>query len=456
GEVSVSEKDLEKCSKCKSINIKQDEDSLDTWYSSGMWIFSTLGWPDTYRNNKKSGDLKKFHPTQVLETGYEIITLWVSRMIMMSLFALEEIPFENVYLHGMVLDGEGKKMSKSKGNGIDPLIMISKFGTDAVRLSLLIGSTPGNDIRLSEEKIEGQRNFVNKLWNISRYILAFSENKKENGGLFAKDNRQKMTASDKWISVKVKKLIEEVTKDIEDYNFSVAGEKMKEFTWNDLADWYIEASKFSQSEISGQLLRVILSDLLKLWHPYLPFVTEKIWNHYNDNMLMVETWADKDKYEELADDSEGEDFEIIKDIIIAIRNIRAENKVDVGKKIKVQIVSKAHSDKIEKNKELISRLRTGIEEIEVLEEGKAQEDAIVVTLKDIDIYIIGAIDKEKEKERIKKEIDKLNKFKRVIEKKLDNEQFVSNAPEEIIEKEKIKKKELAIRLEKLEEQMNTL
>ena len=456
GEVSVSEKDLEKCSKCKSTNIRQDEDSLDTWYSSGMWTFSTLGWPDTYKGNEKSGDLKKFHPTQVLETGYEIITLWVSRMIMMSLFALEEIPFENVYLHGMVLDGKGKKMSKSKGNGIDPLGMISRFGTDAVRLSLLIGSTSGNDIRLSEEKIEGQRNFVNKLWNISRYILAFSENKKGDGELFAKDNRQKMTTSDKWISVKVKKLIEEVTKDIEDYNFSAAGEKMKEFTWNDLADWYIEASKFSQSEISGQLLRAILSDLLKLWHPYLPFVTEKIWNHYNDNMLMVEVWADKDKYEELVGDSESEDFEIIKDIIIAIRNVRAENKVDVGKKIKVQIVSKTHSGKIEKNKELISKLRTGIEEIEVLEEGKAQEDAIVVALKDIDIYIIGAIDKEKEKERIKKEIDKLNKLKRVIEKKLDNEQFVSNAPKEIIKKEKIKKKELAIKLEKLEEQINIL
>ena len=217
----------------------QDEDTLDTWFSSGMWTFSTLGWPDNFKNGVKSGDLAKFHPTAVLETGFEILTLWVSRMILMSYYALGEKPFSDVYLHGMILDDKGKKMSKSKGNGIDPLDVIAKYGTDALRLALLIGNTPGNNARLSMEKVEAQRNFVNKLWNISRFILG--ELKIQNEKL--KINEEELTGAENWILGKLNNLIGETKKDIEAFAFSQAGEKLIDFVWNDFADWYLEASK---------------------------------------------------------------------------------------------------------------------------------------------------------------------------------------------------------------------
>ncbi|MBU1991866.1 valine--tRNA ligase, partial [Patescibacteria group bacterium] len=232
----------------------QDEDVLDTWFSSGMWTFSTLGWPDNFKDGKKTGDLARFHPIQVLETGYEILTLWVSRMIMMSLFAVQEIPFKNVYLNGMILDKNGKKMSKSKGNGIDPIEMIEKFGTDAVRLSLLIGSTPGNDARLSEEKIASYRNFVNKLWNISKYVI-FNFLPHIAGSIFNFQlNTSKLTLADQWVLEKFNNLIKEVDKDLTNYNFSQAGEKLREFTWNDFADWYLEISKFEKNEEKNEIL----------------------------------------------------------------------------------------------------------------------------------------------------------------------------------------------------------
>ncbi|MBU2250476.1 valine--tRNA ligase, partial [Patescibacteria group bacterium] len=269
----------------------QDEDVLDTWFSSGMWTFSTLGWPDNFKDGKKTGDLARFHPIQVLETGYEILTLWVSRMIMMSLFAVQEIPFKNVYLNGMILDKNGKKMSKSKGNGIDPIEMIEKFGTDAVRLSLLIGSTPGNDARLSEEKIASYRNFVNKLWNISKYVI-FNFLPHIAGSIFNFQlNTSKLTLADQWVLEKFNNLIKEVDKDLTNYNFSQAGEKLREFTWNDFADWYLEISKFEKNEEKNEILIYILNNLLKLWHPFIPFVTETIWQEIEQKkLLMIEKW----------------------------------------------------------------------------------------------------------------------------------------------------------------------
>lgn len=454
-EVTISETDLTECSKCKSKNVKQDEDSLDTWFSSGMWTFSTLGWPDTYENGEKLGDLKKFHPTQVLETGYEIITLWVSRMILMSYFALDEIPFENVYLHGMVLDKHGKKMSKSKGNGIDPLDMIEKFGTDAVRLSLLIGNTPGNNLRLSEEKIEGYRNFINKIWNISRYILSFHTDDKS-GKLFDEKNQKLMTASDKWICRKFYDLIEEVTDEIKNYNFSRAGEKLKEFTWNDFADWYLEATKFSNSAVSSRILKEILSDLLKLWHPFTPFVTEKIWSEFNDSMLMIEKWPDKEKYLKIIELKEEKSFEIIKEIITSIRNARTENKIEISKKVKAEIFARSHMDLIMENLKLISSMRTGIEGIEIQQDGEKIEDAIFVTVKDVEVYLIGGVDKDKEEERLNKEINALKNQITAIDKKLANYNFINKAPKEVVEREKARLKTYREKLTGLKSQLEKL
>ncbi|HOZ55983.1 MAG: Valine--tRNA ligase [Parcubacteria group bacterium ADurb.Bin316] len=427
---------------------EQDPDTLDTWFSSGMWTFSTLGWPDNYKDKKKIGDLAKFHPTQILETGYEIITLWVSRMIIMSLFALSEIPFENVYLHGMVLDKNGKKMSKSKGNGIDPIDVIDRFGTDSVRLSLLIGNTPGNDLRLSEEKIAGFRNLVNKIWNVARYIITNYEltitNYEFDGG--------ELTLSEQWILLKLNQLTKEVSEDIANYRFSPAGEKLREFTWDCLADWFLETTKFEDSKEKEKVLSHILTTILKLWHPFIPFITEKIWQDIDSGkFLMVEKWP-----EELKIEKPNNDFEIIKDIIIAIRNARAENKVEPAKKIKAIIYAGSKKELIESQTTLIKSLRTGIENLEIKEGGGKIDNAIYATTNGMEIYLIGAIDTAKEKERLQKEIANLEKMVKNIETKLANEEFIVRAPEEIVNQEKERLEKYKEELEKLKDRFEKL
>lgn len=419
----------------------QDPDTLDTWFSSGTWTFSTLGWPDNFKDGKKIGDLAKFHPTQMLETGYEIITLWVSRMVIMSFFALGEIPFENVYLHGMVLDKNGKKMSKSKGNGIDPLEVINKYGTDAVRLSLLIGNTPGNDVRLSEEKIEGQRNFINKLWNVARYIITNYELTITN----YKFDKNDLTEADHWMLWKTHLLIRQVTDDIKNYRFSQAGESLRSFTWDDLADWYLEVSKFEKNESKSDVIGYVLTNLLKLWHPFIPFVTEVIWKEIDDKkLLLIETWPEVKGENKL-----NNDFELIKNIITAIRNARAENKVEPAKKIKAVIYAGDKKEFVEEQAILIKSLRTGIEELEIKESGDKIDDSIFTTVGGIEIYLIGAVDKEKEKARLKKEIAKLEEACVNIVSKLTNNEFADRAPEHIIKQEKDKLARYRSELEKL-------
>jgi valyl-tRNA synthetase len=413
----------------------QDPDTLDTWFSSGMWTFSTLGWPDNFKKNKKSGDLLKFHPTQVLETGYEILTLWVSRMIMMSLFALQEIPFENVYLHGMILDKNGKKMSKSKGNGIDPIDMIEKFGADAVRLSMLIGSTPGNDSRLSEEKIEGFKKFINKLWNIARYILSNVKCQTLNV------KYQNLTLADEWILNKFNNLIKKINDDLKKYNFSQAGEKLRKFTWDDFADWYLEISKFEKNKEKNEILFYILKNLLKLWHPFIPFVTETIWQEIKtNNLLMIEKWPTvSTKFTNININN----FEIIKNIISAIRNARSENKIEPSKKIKTIICAEKYVALIEKNKELIKNLKTNINELEIKKscDIKTQDNQVIrIIIDDIEIYLINAKDKEKEQARINKKIIELEKLIFNLERKLFNKEFINKAPANIVKNEKEKLK----------------
>ncbi len=356
--------------KPKGAGWKQDEDVLDTWFSSGMWTFSALGWPD------KTKDLKTYHPTQVLETGYEIITLWVSRMVMMSLFATGEIPFENVYLHGMVLDRHGKKMSKSKGTGIDPLEMIEKYGTDAVRMSLIAGNTPGNDMRMSEQKIADFRNFANKLWNITRFVLMTVGEKT----LVPKKDIKNTTLADKWILIKLQNLFKEITQDIEYFQFSQAGEKLRDFTWNDFADWYIEISKFEGNKEKNSILFYITESLLKLWHPFMPFVTEALWRELgNKDLLMAAKWPEQ-KDLNIAGITLGEnigsDFDLVRDVIKAIRNLRAENGVKPKEKVKAVIYAGNKVELIKSQAELIKSLRTGVEELKVennkdkIEDGK--------------------------------------------------------------------------------------
>lgn len=435
----------------------QDPDTLDTWFSSSMWTFSTLGWPDNFKGTEKSGDLKKFHPTQVLETGYEIITLWVSRMIMMSFFALGEIPFENVYLHGMVLDKFGKKMSKSKGNGIDPLDMIEKFGTDSVRLSLLIGSTPGNDMRVSEEKIENYRNFVNKLWNISRFVTAkIGDNNSEE-----KIEEKNLTSADKWIIGKAKTLITEVTSDLDKYNFSLAGERLQDFTKNDFADWYLEVAKFENNQAEKNIiLGKILEDILKLWHPFIPFITEEIWSNLNkEKLLLIENWPTLESWNKITTEScddQADAFVKTQTIITAIRNLRAENKIEPTKKLKTVIYAGKDFKQIKNAEVLIKNLRTSVGELIIEKSGKKTAEALYVIVGGVEIYLINEIDKVAEQKRIARDLENLQKYVAGLEQRLSNEEFIKKAPSQIIDQEKEKLAKAQLDISEMEKYLQTL
>jgi valyl-tRNA synthetase len=430
----------------------QDEDTLDTWFSSGLWTFSTLGWPANQKSpfdKGGAGDLATFHPTSWMQMGYEILFFWMARMILMSAYVLDEIPFKNVYIHGILRDEKGKKFSKSSGNAIDPIEVAKKYGTDALRLSLLSGIAPGSDSRFYEEKVAGARNLVNKLWNISRYIISNIKYQISNAGIEYK----KITLADRWILAKMEKLIKEVTDDFNNYRFSQAEEKLREFTRDYLADWYLEVCKFEKSDEKGKILNLILKDLLKLWHPFIPFVTEKIWEEIGGGkLLMIEKWPDSAKATSgklSYVHEEGNGFELIKNIITAIRNARAENKIKPGKKIKAVMYVGKNIELIKSQQNLIKSMRTGIGELEIKENGDKIKEAIYIAIGEIEIYLIGGRDEIKEKIRIKKEIENLEKAIKGLKGKLGNKEFLKKAPAEIVKQEKEKFKRWEKELEKL-------
>jgi valyl-tRNA synthetase len=324
---------------------QQDPDTLDTWFSSSLWTFSTLGWPE------QTKDLQTFHPTSVMETGYDILFFWVARMILMTKYILRQVPFRTVYLHGLVRDKQGKKMSKSLGNGIDPVEMIEKYGADALRLSMVIGNTPGNDFRLYEEKIAGYRNFVNKLWNICRYILL-----SVNDVRVVENVPESKTLADKWILSRFRQIADLVTNKIEDFQFSEAGEALYDFTWHELADWYLEVAKLEGEK--DKILSYLLTQLLKLWHPYTPFITEVLWREAfgeKTGLLMVQPWPQNLPPQ----NNEAEKkFDVIKNIVIGIRNYRSENKILSTQVLSVAII-KADNLSSEASK-IIEGLRTKV------------------------------------------------------------------------------------------------
>jgi len=408
----------------------QDPDTLDTWFSSGMWTFSTLGWPDNFVDGKKSGDLAKFHPTQVMETGYEILTLWVSRMIMMSIFALDEIPFRQVYLHGMILDKDGKKMSKSKGNGVNPLDMVERFGADAARLSILMGATPGGDARFSEDKVETKRNFINKLWNISRFIL-------QSAGAAAAAQGQMpelKTAADSWIMTELAALINNTQARLDRLEFSLVAEDLYDFTWNKLADWYLEIAKVEKDKEA--ILFYILRRLLILWHPFIPYVTETIWESFNDSLLLVAEWP---VAPEISGGQEAaKKIGLLQEIIVAIRNARSENKIPPAQKLSALIYGHEATSDLLGQEELIKNLRTGLSEVVIKEKGAAPEQAVMVPVGAVVIYLSGAADVSQDRTRLEKERANLEKLIASQTQKLSNADFVSRAPAAIVAAEKEK------------------
>ncbi len=407
---------------------RQDEDTLDTWFSSALWTFSTLGWPD-------GDDFKRFHPTQVLETGYDILFFWVARMIIMTIYTTSQIPFEKVYLHGLIRDKQGRKMSKSLGNGIDPLEMIEKYGADALRLSMIIGTAPGNDIRMYEEKIAGYRNFVNKFWNIARFILLTVKQPER----IANQPTPK-TLADQWILANFNQLIQEVTGLLEQFSFSPAAEKLYEFTWSKLADWYLEVAKIEQGK--DEILNYILERLLIMLHPFVPFVTEVIWSaSYNPEkkpelMLMVQKWPQAQ-----GETTGGEQFDLLQEIIVNIRSLRSTNKIPPVEIVDVKIESEKYQQLIREQKELIAKLaRVGL--VDELD----KNSALHYPGDDYDIYLAVSGDI---KARLEKEKKELEKYIASLEKKLNNEEFLRKAPAAVVDKEKEKLRQAKEKLSKL-------
>ncbi|PIP18046.1 MAG: valine--tRNA ligase [Parcubacteria group bacterium CG23_combo_of_CG06-09_8_20_14_all_35_9] len=445
GKIIVSQKAPKKCPKCGSTNLKQDPDTLDTWFSSGLWTFSTLGWP------QKTKDLKTYHPTSLMETGYDILFFWVARMIIMSTYALGEVPFKKVYLHGLIRDEKGKKMSKSLGNVIDPLDVIKKFGTDAVRLSLIIGTSPGADFLPYEEKIAGFRNFVNKLWNVSRFILSSVKKVRR-----VDKKPTPLTLSDKWILEELDNLIQKTSKELEKYNFSQAGEELYDFTWHRLADWYLEIAKIEGKK--DKILLYILEKLLILWHPFTPFVTEKIWSHLTnstkkEDLLMIQKWPEV-KLKKV-DKKIIEDFNLIQKIVTSIRGLRAENKIAPQKKISAILYGGAKTKVIKKEKEIIKNLAR-LKEIKIEIKGKKEPQSLETFVNKIKIYLPlkGTLDVDKERGRVNREIELIKRCISQIEERLTNKDFLGKAPQNIIEKEKEKLNEAKERLKKLENYLN--
>ncbi len=451
GEIHVASKMPEKCTKCGCDKLVQDPDTLDTWFSSALWPFSTLGWPE------ETEDLKTFYPTNTLVTGYEIISLWVSRMIFSGLEYLGKKPFSDVIIHGMVRDDQGRKMSKTLGNGVDPLDVIDEYGTDALRFSLLLGISFGNDIRYIPAKVEQGANFANKLWNASKFVLM---NLNDYDGKFDLSNLQ---VEDKWILSKVNKLAEELSNNIDNYDLGVATQKIYDFIWNEFCDWYIEIVKTrlydencnTRKEAQGTL-NTVLEYSLKMLHPIMPFVTEEIYTklYNNDESIMISKWPEYK--EEFNFELEEQEIENLKSIIGEIRNIRNNMNVHPSKKSKLIFVTEKYNDLIEQSEGFIKRLGFGSEIVIQSNRSNIPENSFSIIQKDLELYIPfeDLVDIKAERERLLKEKEKLQAEVLRAEKMLSNPGFVNKAPESKIQEEKDKldkyKEMLKNTLERLE------
>ncbi len=433
------------CPHCHGEKLTQDENTFDTWFTSGQWAYTTL--------ESREGD-EIFYPSDMMIMGRDLLFFWASRMIMMSLYTTKQVPFKNLFFTGLVRDKEGHKFSKSKGNGIDPLETIEKFGADALRMSLLMDSAPGQDSRLYEEKIETFRNFANKLWNISKYCLS-QENFKLIEELTTNDIK---TPADKWIVKKLNDTIFEITKLIEAKQIALAADILKTFTWNDFADWYLEVNKIEKNQA---VLGFVLDKIIRLWHPFMPFITEHIWSlTKQEKMLIISAWPKANL--SLQKDSDTQAFETIQNIITTIRNVRTENKIELGKKI--SIILNCPDEKIlqafksEFQEDIIKRLKTGVETIEYNAPEKTLENYTKRIIGTVNIFINleNAIDNEKEKARIEKEIVNIENFVAGQKARLSNKDFVSKAPAQVIsqQQETLAKKE--VELSQLKKQIETL
>ena len=438
GEMTVAKMMPEKCPKCGCTHLKQDEDTLDTWFSSALWPFSTLGWP------KDTDEMKYFYPTDVLVTGYDIIFFWVIRMVFSGLEQTGECPFNTVLIHGLVRDSQGRKMSKSLGNGIDPLEVIDKYGADALRMTLMTGNAPGNDMRFYWERVEASRNFANKVWNASRFIMMNIE-KAPAGEAKLTD----LTAADKWILSKVNDLAKEVTENMDKYELGIALQKVYDFVWEEFCDWYIEMVKprlWNDEDRTKAAaiwtLKTVLINSLKLLHPFMPFITEEIFCNLQDEepSIMISSWpVYKEEWNFAADEHA---VEVIKEAVRAIRNVRTSMNVPPSRKAKVFVVTEDAdlTDIFENSRVFFSTLASASEVVIQKDKTGIGEDAVSAVIPKAAIYMPFAelVDIEKETERLKKEEERLTKELARVNGMLANEKFVSKAPQAKIDEEKAK------------------
>ncbi len=444
GETTVSRDDICQCPKCGSKNVRQDEDVLDTWFSSGLWPFETMGWPE------ETAELKHFYPTATLVTGYDIIFFWVARMVMMGLEFGKDIPFKTVYIHGLVRDSQGRKMSKSLGNGIDPLEMIEEYGADSLRFMLITGNTPGNDMRFYNERVESARNFANKLWNASRFMLMNLEGFDKSFVPAAED----YTMADKWILSRFAKTAQGVTENLEKYELGEAGRLIYEFIWSEFCDWYIELSKarlydkenVKPRQTAQYVLGYVLERTLRLLHPFMPFITEEIWQHipHEGKSIMVSQWPAEDKtITALIDEASESSMTTIMETIKTIRALRLEVNAAPSKKSEVVLnftdesLRQVFADNegyltVLASAEPVTHMAAGAEKPENAMAGVVNGVEIFLPLKDL-------IDVEKETARLNGEMAKLEKEISRLDKKLSNQGFLAKAPADVVagEKEKL-------------------
>ncbi|MGL5675107.1 MAG: valine--tRNA ligase, partial [Cellulosilyticaceae bacterium] len=451
GEVVIARSMPEACTKCGHTHLVQDEDSLDTWFSSALWPFSTLGWPHN------TEELEHFYPTSVLVTGYDIIFFWVVRMVFSGIEQMGQIPFKDVLIHGLVRDSEGRKMSKSLGNGIDPLEVIDQYGADALRLTLITGNAPGNDMRFYYERVEANRNFGNKLWNATRFILMNFEDEDINLTV----DMSELTAADKWIISKVNTLATDVTENMERYDLGIAVQKLYDFAWEEFCDWYIEMVKprLYNKEDSTRgaalwTLKTVMTNVLKMLHPYIPFITEEIFMSLqtSEESIMISEWPTfKEEWHFAVEENE---IEMLKGAVRAIRNIRSEMNVPPSRKAKVVVVSEEANvlDIFSRGQVFFSTLASASEVVMQSTKEGIEEDAVSVVIPNAVLYIPLAelVDFEKEIERLTKEQAKLQSEVDRVNKKLSNEGFVAKAPEKLIEEEKAKRDKYQAMLEEVE------
>ena len=459
GEVVVAREMPEKCPKCGCTHFKQDEDVLDTWFSSALWPFSTLGWP----NNTE--ELNYYYPTNVLVTGYDIIFFWVVRMAFAAMFCMNEKPFSHVLIHGLVRDSQGRKMSKSLGNGIDPLEIIDQFGADALRFTLITGNSPGNDMRFYMERVEFARNFANKLWNASRFVFMNWDEEMMNGATRS-DVEANLTLADKWIISRANNIVKDVTHNMDKFELGMALQKAYDFTWSEYCDWYIEMVKprlygddVEAKKAALYTLTYVLETILKLLHPFIPFITEEIFDHLPtaNGMIIVSEWPEFKEEDNMA--KEEAMMDIMMDGIRNVRNVRSEMNVPPSKKAKVIMVpSEDKLEAVEAGKDYFKTLASA-SEVEVrADEAGIPEDAVSVVIDGVKIFIPldELVDFEKELERLNKEKAKLEGEIKRVNGKLSNQGFLAKAPQKLVDEEKAKKEKFEEMMKSVEERLASI